>query len=92
MNKTVELNVTREHIEAGKPRRSHCCPVALALKEVGVIAPMVWAGSVGGENISEAPISPKVMQFINDFDREFDVSPFTASLVLVFTESNAVAT
>ena len=79
----MKVEVTQEHIDRGQ-RKAHCyCPVALALKDVGVKEPVVFGGyfrALGDTEDTKLP--PKVDDFVLAYDLGLKVTPFTFDLDL----------
>lgn len=66
---TTKIKVTKEHIENGKPCDGESCPIALALKEAGVINPHVEADFFWfKDSVQCYDLPPTVSAFINVFD------------------------
>lgn len=79
--KQITVKVTETHIKRGKRVHSTFCPVALALKphlkgkSFGVMYESVRIGSHPVEEYF--PLSKKVQKFIQKFDNNLPVKPFT---------------
>jgi hypothetical protein len=77
---TVFCTVTRENITEGEPDSSTMCPIALALGALGYsylvngVALYAWReGKYGWV----ADLPAEAIRFIEDFDQESEVKPFT---------------
>jgi hypothetical protein len=72
MGEPVTVDVTEEDIAAGVPRRTSCCPIALALgrEDVEVRHTRAWIGD------GEAVLPGEAWEFILRFDMGRPVLPF----------------
>lgn len=83
--KTIKVEVKRKHIKAGAIGEAHSCPIALALKEIGMVSPIAWGcGSLefkdkAGVFVSEY-MPESAREFIYAFDSEKPVKPFSFQL------------
>jgi hypothetical protein len=81
--KTLTINVTQKHIDAGEHCECKSCPVALALKEAGATDVIVGFGqmafSFNGKGY-QIPAPHAIADFIYHFDKRSPVSPFTFTL------------
>lgn len=72
----LKINVTKEHIRAGIRVSFKSCPIALALRESGVVNATAEHGGFGIKN-PRHPMPKKVRRFIYAFDRAMPVKPFS---------------
>ena len=87
----IFVDVTQDHIDKGEPNSPCDCPVALALRDAGVINPSVY-DKIGLNTLNADLTSamaddwvdtPSVVgKFVSDFDEHLDVEPFTFQLVV----------
>lgn len=82
--RAIKINVLRKHIKAGKPDRMNACPIALALRDKGFIAPKVNLLSIRCKTSKRKPIymsiSDRMERFIRRFDEGKTVKPFSFQL------------
>jgi hypothetical protein len=77
----MHIKVTQEHIDKGSKGQSDCCPIALALKDIGCKRPFVtysrvsWIFHNSHTKYCVAPES--IFNFVSDFDGGYQVSPTT---------------
>lgn len=79
----MKIHVTQRHIESGKPKDNHACPIALAVKSINTEFTRIPINSIRvgrhliaiNEEIYELPNIAN--QFITDFDKGEKVEPFT---------------
>jgi hypothetical protein len=79
----MTINVTQEDIDKGVRRISDCCPVALSLFRLGytgitVEHDEVFLTTEHDDYVFALPDT--VAEFIRDFDRRDEVSPFSFEL------------
>jgi hypothetical protein len=79
----MKVKVTQEHIREGRAGFATCCPVALALKELGCEWAVVGTTDIRvlfeGEVIRK-PLPDKVTNFIRAFDFNHPVDPMEFEL------------
>lgn len=89
---TITVNVTDPHIHAGKKLDCQRCPIALAVSEQALWATRVEVGLCtslleyiqnGQRKSATYAIPSAAYHFIDDFDREYRVTPFTFTMTLV---------
>lgn len=75
----MNIKVTQNHIDRGKPADSKCCPIALAVKEtIGLpIEVGAYDFTICGE-VFELP--SLAYRFVRGFDRAWEVEPFEFNL------------
>jgi hypothetical protein len=78
--KTIMINVTEEHIKSGLRKSCKKCPLALALRDLGLDATVVFSTVVIKRNrqriASGSHVTTKAMQeFILRFDNAVTVKP-----------------
>jgi len=83
--KSLKVRVTAKDIRAGVREKAEWCPVALAIGRVTGVRPSVYADHVrvyveGG--FYEVTLPGKVLRFIDSFDNNTHVEPFTFTLTL----------
>lgn len=93
----MKIHVTEEDIRAGKAGACEECPIALAMGRAGFRNVQVagfeetdtvfWILPDGTEVQADAPLS--VRQFVSEFDRGLEVSPFSFNLDVEGAESRA---
>ena len=77
----MKINVTRECIRKGNPSSPDSCPIALALKSHGVPFLGVISDLIETSDFSVDFILPlKAQRFIEDFDTEVKVKPFSFNI------------
>lgn len=71
----MKINVTSDHIKRGARKDCYFCPVALAIAEQTIYAPVVERDSVllGAERRN---LPPEAVAFIANFDSSKPVAPF----------------
>ena len=85
----VVVDVTQEHIDKGEANSPCDCPIALALRDAGIVSPSVYdkigLGTTNADLTSamaddwiECPSI--VSKFVSDFDEYRYVEPFTFQL------------
>lgn len=75
----IRVQVTERNIVLGNPHSEDSCPVALALKDAGVIDPLVTDCIHLHDRyvaLADVELPYEVRQFINDFDKDVEVDPF----------------
>jgi hypothetical protein len=81
----MRITVTKKHIKRGRPSESDFCPIALALKSVGVKNPNVDADTIDGlrrgTNFTKST-PDKLARFIARFDDGNPVKPFSFDIAL----------
>lgn len=78
----MRVEVKAEHIESGEKYDECGCPIALAIKEGGAwdVSVNPLRATVYTRDYDEAVryyLPKKARDFIRDFDRDFEVHPFT---------------
>lgn len=79
---TYTISVTQEHIEKGTRAKCLSCPIALAMRDAGIVRPVAGllglSGRVDGKTVS-APVPDEADRFMVRFDElgPSGVSPFT---------------
>jgi len=87
----MKINAAQRHIDKAKAlltppiarhvRRSECCPIALAVSELGESNVQVYASRVCSDRFSGyLPQDARI--FIRDFDTHRSVQPFTFELLM----------
>ncbi len=79
----MRIKVTAEHIARGEPERIRECPVALALRDLGINDPCVEYGYVRFGEFGKrhsAHISDAVVRRIKRFDNGKPIQPFSFDL------------
>jgi len=72
----LKVNVTRDDIKRGVRENIHLCPIARALRRLGFSKISVDQNGIEIRN-KVFDIPPKASRFINDFDFEELVKPFS---------------
>jgi hypothetical protein len=75
------IEVKEHHILKGRRRCALFCPVALALRDIGMSEPVVATKELTYRD-KLIPLPQNVKDFIYKFDRREDVAPFTFELEL----------
>lgn len=77
------IDVTKEDIEAGKPREATSCPIALAATRA--VGHQMYMGSslLHSGDMQWFFVSPEVSGWIHDFDAGRDVEPISFEVDLV---------
>lgn len=75
----MRIEVTADHISKGFRMARKSCPIALAMKDAGLVNPTVgvsgiWHGPDGDRRYCAA--KKQVARFITDFDECLKVEPF----------------
>lgn len=74
--KYLTVRITPEHIKNGEPSSCSICPLALALEDAGVIAPIVTeANWWDTESAVIGQVSRRARQWIHRFDNGRPVKP-----------------
>lgn len=75
----ITINVTQEHIDRGKVGSTYACPIALACRDAGLLSPFVTWDIIewGGDEGVTLPTPHTAQTFIEDFDAEEQVVPFS---------------
>lgn len=84
--KSLRVEVTAEHIAAGAASNAFHCPVALACEAAGLRLARVDGVNVGfdggPEKRGSARLPVRASRFVDDFDNERPVKPFSFVLRL----------
>lgn len=88
--KTIQINVTQQHIEDGARRSCDRCPIALAMLKAGFPSPYIsstWArlnhdyGQPEHQGRRQQVNLPKIVQqFVRSFDSHHSVHPFSFTI------------
>lgn len=80
----MTLEVKQKHIEEGKRLNNICCPVALAFKELGIVASVGTFNTVISKKDWHYSFHnddyPAIREFVRNFDDNKEVEPFTVEI------------
>lgn len=74
----IDINVTEECINIGKKRHERYCPIGLAFRHAGITNVYIWGSGnikIGGMSVLKIP--RRISEFIQNFDDDFQVFPFS---------------
>lgn len=77
--KRVKVEVTKEHIKEGSPGVASCCPIARAVRVLGLESPRVYPDGIyfGDYYCRQLVRLPRsASRFVNAFDAGKKVKPF----------------
>ena len=82
--KEITFTVTQEHLDKGVPCQMHCCPVALALKDIGYENAYVNGSYIeifdGDTTYGTVDLSNNLTMFIYRIDGNIPVQPETFTI------------
>lgn len=79
--KTLRIKVTLGHIALGNPGKAFSCPIANAMKDMGLsktvsAGPAMLAWIRPDNGLAYVTLPPEAVRFMRAFDRRDPVSPF----------------
>lgn len=80
----MKINVTKKHVDNGKPCACSSCPIALAMQDMGFVVsvgtPTVTLQKVAYSRTNHVVMPREALMFIAGFDMGDKVEPFSFSL------------